>query len=140
MHAAMQLPERSGAEIGWRQCSRTYPILLRSPPPCSGGLLAGPRLPPRRCPAQVWRVGGISPFIPLRISTLRFLNCAFFFVFHLYSNVCPAKHISSNTSGTISILKAYVSKVCLFLPFWIVIGSRNSLFRTANTPHPIFIL
>ena len=71
---------------------------------------------------------------------LRFLDCTFCFVFHLYSNVCPAKHISSNTSGTISILKAYVSKVCLFLLFWIVIGGRNSLLRTANTPHPIFIV
>jgi hypothetical protein len=30
----------------------------RSPPPCSGGLLAGPGLLPWWCSAQFWRVGG----------------------------------------------------------------------------------
>jgi hypothetical protein len=109
------------------------------PPACSAhhrlalvGLLAGPRLLPQWCSAHVWRVGGLYPFIPLRISALRFLNCAFCLVFHLYSNVCAAKHISSNTSGTRSIVKAYVSKVCLFLPFWTLIGDRNCLLWTAN--------
>ena len=55
-------------------------------------------------------------------STLRFRVCAFCYVFHLYSNICPAKHVFSNTSGTRSIVKAYVSKVCLFLLFWTIIG------------------
>ena len=68
----------------------------------------------------------------LRIFALRFLNCAFCLVFHLYSNICPTKHDSSNTSGTMSIVKAYVLKFCLFLLFWIVIGGQIWSLRTAN--------
>jgi len=45
-----------------------------------------------------------------------FLDCAFCYVFHLYSNVCPAKHVSSNTSRTISKVNAYVSKSLFISP------------------------
>jgi hypothetical protein len=45
----------------------------------------------------------------------------------------PAKHDFSNTSGTRSIVKAYVSKACLFLLFWTIIGGRIWLLVTANT-------
>ena len=47
--------------------------------------------------------------------------------------MCPTKHVFSNTSGTISIVKAYVSKDCLFLLFWIIIGGRMLLLVTANS-------
>ena len=103
-----------------------------SPPPCSGGLLAGPGLLPQWCSAQFWCVGGLLYLFLLRISALCFLFCVFCFVFHLYSNVCPAKHVSSNTSRTMSIVDAYVSKVCLFLLFWILIGDQICSLRTAN--------
>ena len=55
-------------------------------------------------------------------------------IFHLYSCICPAKHAFFNTSGTRSIVYAYVSKVCLFLMFWIIIGSRMLSLVTANKP------
>jgi len=51
----------------------------------------------------------------------------------LYLNVCPAKHVFSNTSGTMLIVKVYVSKDCLFLLFWTLFGSRIRSFVTANT-------
>jgi hypothetical protein len=73
---------------------------------------------------DVWM--GLSSYFPLHTSRIRFLLCAFcliLFVFHLISKMCPAKHVFSNTSGTRSIAKAYVSKVCLFLLFWTIIGS-----------------
>jgi len=65
--------------------------------------------------------------ICITLSRLRIL-----IIFHLYSNICPAKHVFSNTSGTMSIVKAYVSKVCLFLLFWIIIGGRIWSLVTAN--------
>ena len=43
-------------------------------------------------------------------SALRFLVLCHLLIFHLYSNTCPAKHDFSKTSGTRSIVKAYVSK------------------------------
>jgi hypothetical protein len=54
------------------------------------------------------------------------------YIFHLYSNVCPTKYVFSNTSGTMSIVKAYVSKVCLFLLFWTIIGGRMLSLVTTN--------
>ena len=116
-----------------QRCYRPHLGLARSPTHCSGGLLDGPGLIPRWCLDQFWRVGGISPFIPLCISALCFLNCAFCLVFHFYLNICPAKHDSSNTSGTMSIVKAYVLKVCLFLLIWIVSSGRILSLRTANS-------
>jgi hypothetical protein len=80
----------------------------------------------------MWHEGGLLHLLPLCIFALRLLICAFCFVFHLYSNICPAKHIYSNTSGTMSKVNAYVSKVCLFLPFWMVIGARILSLSTAN--------
>jgi hypothetical protein len=59
----------------------------------------------------MWREGGLLHLFPLRISTLCLSICAFCFVFHLYSNVCPAKHISSNTSGTMSKVNACVKSL-----------------------------
>ena len=88
--------------------------------PSCGRFLGGTRPLPRRCSAQIQCVGGLLHVFPLRISALRFLLCVFclvLFIFHLYSNVCPTKHVFSNTSGTMSIVKAYVSKDCLFLLF-----------------------
>jgi hypothetical protein len=76
---------------------------------CHGGIL--PSL-------DVWM--GLSSYFPLCTSGIRFLLCAFcliLFVFHLIPKMCLAKHVFSNTSGTRSIVKAYVSKVCLFLLF-----------------------
>ena len=55
MHAAMQPPEQGGAEPCWGR----HLGLARSPPPCSGGLLAGLGLLPRWCSAQFWRVSGL---------------------------------------------------------------------------------
>ena len=65
--------------------------------------------------------------IYITLSRLRIL-----IIFHLYSNICPAKHVFSNTSRIMSIVKAYVSKHCLFLLFWIIIGSRMLSLLTAN--------
>ena len=47
-------------------------------------------------------------------SALCFLNCAFCFIFHLYSNVCHAKHVSSNTSGTRLIVNACTKSLFIF--------------------------
>jgi hypothetical protein len=69
---------------------------------------------------------------PLHISALRFLNCAFCLVFHFYSNM-SYKTCFSNTSGTRSIVKAYVPKDCLFLLFWTLFGGRIRSIVTANT-------
>jgi len=57
-------------------------------------------------------------------SALRFLILRLLLIFHLYLNTCPAKHDFSNTSGTRSIVKTYVSKYCLFLPFWTLFGGQ----------------
>ena len=43
-------------------------------------------------------------------SALRFLILRLLHIFHLYLNTCPTKHDFSKTSGTRSIVKAYVSK------------------------------
>jgi hypothetical protein len=50
-------------------------------------------------------------------SAFCFLVLCLLLIFHLYSNTYPAKHDFSNTSGTRSIVKAYMSKDCLFLLF-----------------------
>ena len=104
--------------------------------PLRGQFLGGHGPLPRQCSAQIRCVGGLLHVFPLRISALRFLLCTFcliLFIFHLYSNVCPTKHVFSDTSGTMSIVKAYVSKVCLFLLFWTIIGGRMLSLVTANT-------
>jgi hypothetical protein len=70
---------------------------------------------------------GFSSYSLMCTSGIRILLCAFcliLFVFHLIPKMCPAKYIFSNTSGTTSIVKAYVSKVCLFILFWTIIGGR----------------
>jgi hypothetical protein len=54
-------------------------------------------------------------------------------VFHLYLNVCSAKHVFSNTSGTMSLVKEYVSKDCLFLLFWTLFGGRIRSIVTTNS-------
>jgi len=80
-------------------------------PPSCGWFLGGPGPLPRRCSAQLWCEGGLLHLFLLRTSALRFLLCAFclvLFIFHLYLNVCPTKHVFSNTSGTRSMVKAYV--------------------------------
>ena len=112
-----------------------HPSGAASRPPSCGQFLGGPRPLPRRCSAQIRCVGGLLHVFPLRISVLHFLLCAFclvLFIFHLYPNVCPVKHVFSNTSGTMSIVKSYVSKDCLFLLFWTIIGSRMLSLVTAN--------
>ena len=111
---------------------RSHPGWLTWPPPLPGGLVAGPRPLPRWCSAQVWRVGGLFHLFPLRISALCFLLCTFCLIFHLYSNMSPAKHVFSNTSGTRSIVYAYVSKVCLILLFWTLFGGLIQSLVTAN--------
>ena len=64
-----------------------------------------------RVPAEV--NGDLTrPRDPTAHSLLRIL-----IIFHLYSNICSAKHVFSNTSGTMLIVKAYVLKDYLFLPF-----------------------
>ena len=100
-----------------------------------GWFLGGLGPLPRWCLTQIRCVGGLLHVFPLHISALCFLLCAFclvLFISHLYSNVCPTKHVSSNTSGAMLIVKAYVSKVCLFLLFWILIGGRIWSLRIAN--------
>ena len=82
--------------------------------PLCGQFLGGPGPLPHRCSAQIRCVGGLLHVFPLRISALRLLLCAFclvLFIFHLYSNVCPAKHVFSNTSGTMSIVKTCVKRL-----------------------------
>ena len=69
-------------------------------------------------------------------SALHFLVLSLLHIFHLYSNTCPTKHVSPNTSGTKSIVKSYVSKDCLFLPFWTLISGRILSLVTAN-PRPV---
>ena len=65
-------------------------------------------------------------------SALRFLDCAFLPYFPCILCLWLAKHLVSNTCGNMSIVKAYVSKVCLFLLFWILIGGWIWSIRTAN--------
>jgi hypothetical protein len=92
-----------------------------------GRFLGGPRPFPHRCLAQILRWSGLaSPSMVFGCMNLLYAlhDCAFCLVFHLYSNVCPTNHVFSNTSGTRSIVKAYVSKDCLFLPFWTLIGGQ----------------
>jgi hypothetical protein len=104
---------------------RPHPGRAGSQPSSHGQFLGGPGPLPHRCLVQIQCVGGLLHVFPLCIYVLRFLLCAFclvLFIFHLYLNMCPVKHIFSNTSGTRSIVHAYVSKVCLFLLFWIIIG------------------
>ena len=104
---------------------RPHPGGATPRPSSRGRFLGGPRPLPHRCSAQVCPIGGLLHVFPLHISTLRFLLCAFclvLFRFHLYSNVCPTKHVFSNTSGTMLIVKVYVSKDCLFLLFWTLFG------------------
>jgi hypothetical protein len=55
-------------------------------------------------------------------SALHFLVLCLLFIFHLYSNTCSVKHNFSKTSVTRSIVKAYMSKDCLFLLFWIYVA------------------
>ena len=57
--------------------------------------------------------------------------------FPLVFKCSPTKHVSSNTSATRLIVNAYVLKVCLFLPFWILISSRNCSLVTANKTHDV---
>ena len=45
--------------------------------------------------------------------------------FPLVFKCSHAKHVSSNTSGTMLIVKTYMLKVCLFPLFWILIGGQN---------------
>jgi hypothetical protein len=132
----MQSPEEAGPRRQpWDAAAplvHPHPGRAASRPPSRGRFLGRPRPSLRRCSAQMWHEGGLLHLLPLCIFALRLLICAFCFVFHLYSNICPAKHIYSNTSGTMSKVNAYVSKVCLFLPFWMVIGARILSLSTAN--------
>ena len=89
-----------------------------SRPPSCGQFLGGPRPLPRRCSAQIRCVGGLLHVFPLRISALRFLLCAFclvLFIFHFVFECVSAKHVFSNTSGTMSIVKACVK--IMFISF-----------------------
>ena len=52
-------------------------------------------------------------------------DCAFYFVFHLYSNICPAKYDSSNTSGTTLIINACV--ISLFISPILDLNWRSDL-------------
>ena len=124
MHGGMQPPEKSGAERRRWGCGRTQGAPA-SRPPSPGRFLDGHGPYPRWYSTQVNCVGGLLFLFPLCIFALRLLFvpfCLVLFIFHLYSNVCPAKHVLSNTSGNMSIVYAYVSKVCLFLLFWTIIG------------------
>ena len=56
----------------------------------------------------IWMGFWLAPF---RFSALRFLVLRLLFIFHLYSNVCPVKHVLSNTSGTMSIVNACVKSL-----------------------------
>jgi hypothetical protein len=93
LHAAMQPPERGGAERAWGWCNapKVRPLLglARLPPPCSGRLLAGPRWLPHRCLAQVCCVGMLSPFIPLCIFALCFSELRLLMCFLHISCICP---------------------------------------------------
>ena len=121
---------------------RPHPGGPASRPPLLGQFLNGPEPHPRWCSAQVSCVGGLLFLFPSRISALCFLLCAFclvLFIFHLYLNMIPEKHVFSNTSGTMSIVHAYVSKVYLFLLFWTIIGNRIQSLVTANTESPLYL-
>ena len=77
---------------------------------------------------------GLCLVLWYRICIMLSLLCILI-IFHLYSNICLAKHVFCNTSRTMSIVKAYVSKDCLFLVFWIIIGGRMlSLVTTNKSP------
>ena len=74
-------------------------------------------------------VGGLLHLFPLRISALRLLSCTFCHVFYLYSDICPTKYDPSNTSGTMLIVKANVSKVYLFLLFLDINWRSNMVIK-----------
>jgi hypothetical protein len=91
---------------------RPHPSGPASRLPSRGRFLGGPGPLPRRCSAQVWCVGGLSsPSLIFGCVNLLYAlpDCAFCLVFHLHSNMCPVKHVFSNTSGTRSMVYAYVS-------------------------------
>ena len=114
---------------------RSHPSRVGSWPPSRGWFLGRPRSSPHRCLTQNWPLDGLFHLFLLRISVLCFLLYAFclvLFIFHFYSNVCHAKRVFSNTSGTRSIVFAYVSKVCLILLFWTLFGGQIRSIVTAN--------
>ena len=88
-----------------RQCLRAVGCLLGLDCFLGGG--ARPRL--------CMKVGSFAWLFVVE-SALRFLVLCLLLIFHLYSNTCPAKRVSPNTSGTRLVVKAYVSKDYLFLP------------------------
>jgi hypothetical protein len=105
---------------------------LRSPLPCSCGLWAEPGPLLWWYSVQVSCVGGLLFLFSLAHFCFTPSVCTFLYVFHLYLIMWPTKHDFSNTSGTRSIVKAYASKVCLFLLFWTIIGGRIWSLVTAN--------
>jgi hypothetical protein len=51
--------------------------------------------------------------------------------FHLFSGMCPAKHVSPKTSGT-RLKYMHVSKFVYFSCFWTIIGGSKYAIVTAN--------
>ena len=114
---------------------RSHPGGLAARPPSSSQFLSGPGPCPRWYYAQVNSIGGLFPFLLFTHFSFTLSVCVFcliLFNFHLHLNMCPAKHVFSNKNGTRSIVHAYVSKVCLFLLFWIIIGGRMLSLVNAN--------
>ena len=78
---------------------------------------------PRWCSAQFLHVGGLllRSFV-LFCFTLSDLCLLFYFP--VVFDMSLAKQVLSNTSGTRLIVNAYVSKVCLILLYWTLIGGQ----------------
>jgi hypothetical protein len=104
----------------------------RWPPPYSGGLLAGPGLLPWWCLAQILHEGGAFAWFLVVEFALHFLVLRLLLIFHMYQILVLQNMIFSNTSGIMSIVKAYISKDCLFLLFWTLFGGRIRSIVTAN--------
>ena len=102
---------------------RPHPGRPTSRPPSPGQFLGGPGPCPHRCLAQIWLLDGLL-LGSFALFCFTLSDLCLLFYFPVVFDMSLAKQVLSNTSGTRLIVKAYVSKDCLFLPFWTLIGYR----------------
>jgi hypothetical protein len=127
MHGGMQPPEQGGPKRQCWRCGRTpgatVPRLTQLATALLRWVASWAWVMSLVVFCLGWMFGWAFACLLGVESTLRFPVCVFWYVFCLYLNMSPVKQVFSNTSGTRSIVKAYLLKVCLFLLFWTIIGS-----------------
>jgi hypothetical protein len=78
---------------------------------------------------------GFSFSSSLHNPRIQILHCAFFIYFvyfHLFSGMCPAKHVSPKTSGTRSKYMHMCQSLFISPVFWTIIGGSKYAIVTAN--------